>query len=89
MPVDLPGPMGNSSGKGKAVIVLGDRNLDQLKFDRGGALQPLVDQMMQRTYPHRVVQCVQGPTHSWPGHRLQVDLTTTTPVFLKIAVQSK
>ena len=36
MSVDLPGPMGNSSGTGKAVIVLGDCNLVQSKFDRAG-----------------------------------------------------
>ena len=52
---------------GKEVIVLGDCNLDFLKFDRAGVLQPLVDSMMQRIYPHGVVQCVQGPTHTWPG----------------------
>ena len=52
---------------GKEVIVLGDCNLDLLKFDNAGVLQPLVDIMMQRVYPHGVVQCVQGPTHSWPG----------------------
>ena len=52
---------------GKEVLVLGDCNLDLFKFDRAGVLQPLVDSMMQRIYPHGVVQCVQGPTHSWPG----------------------
>ena len=52
---------------GKEVIVLGDCNLDLLKFDRAGVLQPLVDSMMQKIYPHGVVQCVKGPTHSWPG----------------------
>ena len=52
---------------GKEVIVLGDCNLDLLKFDNAGVLQPLVDIMMQRVYPHGVVQCVQGRTHSWPG----------------------
>ena len=52
---------------GKEVIVLGDCNLDFLKFDRSGQLQPLVDAMFQKIYPHGVVQCVQEPTHSWPG----------------------
>ena len=31
---------------GKEVIVLGDINLDFLKFDRAGILQPLVDAMV-------------------------------------------
>ena len=52
---------------GKEVIVMGDCNLDFLKFDRSGVLQPLVDAMMQTIYPCGVVQCVKGPTHSWPG----------------------
>ena len=52
---------------GKEVVVLGDCNLDHLKFDNAGTEQPLVDLMMQRIYPHGVVQCVQGPTRSWPG----------------------
>ena len=52
---------------GKEVIVMGDINLDFLKFGRAGNLQPLVDLLMERIYPHGVVQCVQGPTHFWPG----------------------
>ena len=52
---------------GKEVVVLGDCNLDHLKFDNAGTEQPLVDLMMQRIYPHGVVQCVQGPTRSWPA----------------------
>ena len=52
---------------GKEVIVLGDCNLDFLKFGNSGVLQPLVDAMFERIYPHGVVQCVQEPTHSWPG----------------------
>ena len=51
----------------KEVIVLGDCNLDMLKFNESGVLQPLVDIMMQRIYPHGVLQCVQGPARSWPG----------------------
>ena len=51
----------------KEVIVLGDCNLDLLKFDKAGVLQPLVDEMMQKINLHGVVQCVQGPTHIWPG----------------------
>ena len=52
---------------GKEVIVMGDCNIDHLKFSRAGSLQPLVDAMLERIYPHGVVQCVQGVTHSWPG----------------------
>ena len=52
---------------GKEVIVLGDVNLDHLKFDDAGQLQPLVDKMFEQVYPHGVYQCVQGPTRSWPG----------------------
>ena len=52
---------------GKEVIVLGDCNLDFLKFNNAGVLQPLVDTMLQRIYPLGVIQCVQGPTHRWPG----------------------
>jgi hypothetical protein len=52
---------------GKQLIVLGDCNLDHLKFNRSGVLQPLVGGMMDKVYPHGVVQCVQGATHFWPG----------------------
>ena len=52
---------------GKEVIVMGDCNIDLLKFDNAGAEQPLVDLMLQRIYTHGVAQCVQGPTRSWPG----------------------
>ena len=55
---------------GKEVIILGDCNLDFLKFNNSGTLQPLVDAMFERIYPHGVVQCVQEPTHSWPGQGL-------------------
>ena len=46
---------------------MGDINLDFLKFSKPGNLQPLVDSMMERIYPHGVAQCVQGPTRFWPG----------------------
>ena len=52
---------------GKEVIVMGDCNIDHLKFNKAGHLQPLVDIMMERIYPHGVLQCVKGTTHSWPG----------------------
>ena len=52
---------------GKEVIVLGDVNLDHLKFQDSGQLQPMIDKMFEEIYPHGVYQCVQGPTHSWPG----------------------
>ena len=52
---------------GKKVIVLGDVNLDPLKFQDSGQLQPMIDKMFEEIYPHGVYQCVQGPTHSWPG----------------------
>ena len=54
-------------GSGKEVIVMGDTNLDHLKFNNAGQLQPFVDKMFENIYPHGVHQCVQGPTHSWPG----------------------
>ena len=55
---------------GKEVIVMGDFNLNHLKFTDAGQLQPLVDQLIQDIYPHGVQQCVKGPTHS---------LTSSTP----------
>ena len=54
-------------GTGKEVIVLGDCNMNHLKFDNAGHEQPLVDLMLNRIYPHGVIQCVQGPTRCWPG----------------------
>ena len=52
---------------GKEVIVLGDVNLDHMKFQDSGDLQPLVDKMFEQVYPHGVYQLVQVPTRSWPG----------------------
>ena len=52
---------------GKEVIVLGDMNLDLLKFDTAGVHQPLVDAMMENIYPHGVVQCVKAATQFWSG----------------------
>ena len=52
---------------GKEVIVMGDFNLNFFKFTNAGQLQPLINQLMEQVYPHGVQQCVQGPTHSWPG----------------------
>ena len=52
---------------GHEVIVLGDVNLDHLKFHDSGELQPLVDKMFEQVYPHGVHQLVQVATRSWPG----------------------
>ena len=52
---------------GKEVLVLGDINLDHIKFDKAGGLQPLVDTMVEKIYPSGVVQCVKTATHFWPG----------------------
>ena len=41
---------------GKEVIVMGDCNIDHLKFNKAGFLQPLVDVMLERIYPHGVLQ---------------------------------
>ena len=57
----------NALASGKEVIVLGDINLDHMKFNDSGELQPLVDRMVEQVYPHGVHQCVQVPTRSWPG----------------------
>ena len=56
-------------GTGKEVIVMGDCNLDFLKFDDAGQLQPLVDLVLENIYPHGVQQLVQVPTRSWPGQQ--------------------
>jgi hypothetical protein len=52
---------------GKEVIVLGDFNLDHMKFNKSGRLQPLVDKLLEQVFPHGVHQLVHGPTRSWPG----------------------
>ena len=44
-------------------------NLDFLRFSDGGHLQPLIDLMIERIYPHGVQQCVKAATHSWPGQQ--------------------
>ena len=46
---------------------MGDFNLNYFKFTNAGHLQPLINQLVEQIYPHGVQQCVQGPTHSWPG----------------------
>ena len=54
---------------GKEVIVMGDININYLKLDDLGQLQPLADLMLQRIYPHGVQQCVKAPTRSWSGQQ--------------------
>ena len=48
---------------------MGDCNLDYLRFNDAGPMQPLVDLILEKIYPHGVQQLVQTPTHSWPGQR--------------------
>ena len=52
---------------GKEVVVLGDCNIDSLKFSSAGQKELLVDLMTEKIFPHGVAQCVQGPTHNWSG----------------------
>ena len=54
---------------GKEVIVMGDCNLDYLKFNDVGQLHPLVDILTNRIFPHGVQQCVREHTRSWPGQQ--------------------
>ena len=61
--------------EGKEVIVLGDFNLDFLKWtrsdlpphDQSVRLRPLSDQLFNRIIPQGVSQLVQGATRVWPG----------------------
>ena len=72
---------------GKEVIVLGDCNLDFLKFNDAGQLQPLVDLVLERIYPHGVQQLVKVPTRSWPGQQPSCldHIYTNTPEKISIA----
>ena len=54
---------------GKEVIVMGDCNLDYLRFNDAGHMQPLVDLILEKIYPHGVQHLVQTPTHSLLGQR--------------------
>ena len=64
--------------EGKEVMVLGDVNLDFLKWSRRDLpttdsavrLKPLTEQLFSRIFPHGVSQLVRGATRTWPG---QVD----------------
>ena len=61
--------------EGKEVLVLGDINLDFLKWtrtnlqpnDQAVRLKPLTDQLFTRIFPHGVSQMVQRATRVWPG----------------------
>ena len=48
---------------------MGDTNLDYLKLTDAGQLQPLIDLMLEKIYPHGVQQSVKVPTRSWPGQQ--------------------
>ena len=48
---------------------MGDCNLDFLRFNDAGQMQPLIDLILEKIYPHGVQQLVKTPTHSWPGQR--------------------
>ena len=51
---------------GKEVIVMGDCNLDFLKFNDVGPLQPLVDLVLEKIYPYGVQQLIKVSNR--PGH---------------------
>ena len=61
--------------EGKEVLVMGDINLDFLKWTRGNLsptdsairLKPLTDALFSRIFPHGVSQLVKEPTRVWPG----------------------
>ena len=54
---------------GKDVIAMGDTNINYLKLNDVGQLQPLVDRMLERIFPHGVQQCVKVATRSWSGQQ--------------------
>ena len=61
--------------EGKEVIVMMDANLDFCKWTRDDLppndstlrLQPLIEQLFSRIFPHGVAQLVSVPTRAWPG----------------------
>ena len=61
--------------EGREVIVMGDINLDFLKWTRSDLsptdstmrLKPLTDALFSRIFPHGVSQLVQEATRVWPG----------------------
>ena len=60
--------------QGKEVIVMGDMNLDFLKWCRNVPvtsqayrMRPLVESLFSKILPHGVIQCVTEPTRQWPG----------------------
>ena len=61
--------------EGKEVIVMGDINLDFLKWtrtdlassDNSVRLKPLIEALFSRIFPHGVVQLVREGTRVWPG----------------------
>ena len=60
--------------EGKEVLVVGDVNLDFLKFDNSLTsniqvyrLQNFAQLIFDRIYSQGVVQCIKEPTHFWPG----------------------
>ena len=61
--------------EGKEVMVLGDVNIDFLKWtrtdlpqtDQAVKLRTLTDQLFSRIFPHGVAQLVQVATRVWPG----------------------
>ena len=62
--------------EGKEVLVLGDMNLDFLKWTKtvptnsmAHRLRPLVDNLFSQILPYGVTQCVSVPTRQWPGEQ--------------------
>ena len=61
--------------EGKEVLVMGDMNLDFMKWsnqnmaanDTTLRLKPLVEELFTRIFPHGVSQLVKGGTRVWPG----------------------
>ena len=55
----------------KEVVVLGDVNIDFLKWSNSDnnsyKLKNLAQLVFENIFPHGVVQCISEPTQFWPG----------------------
>ena len=62
---------GSRLNENKEVVVIGDVNLDFLKWNNQNSMydyqKNLSNLIFENIFPHGVVQCIDEATHYWPG----------------------
>ena len=62
---------------------------DYHKFSDAGQLQPLVDLLFEKIYPHGVQQCIKSSTHSWQSSCIDHVYTNSPEKIAEVKVNNR